>query len=76
LLWSFQIIHPSLRPCETFCNMLVFLQWGVVSPQSNPQAQEPPLSRLSVTAHSIYSQLPSISGGLLLHPQPKDVSCC
>jgi hypothetical protein len=28
-----------------------------------------------MTAYSIYSQLPSISGGLLLHPQPEDVPC-
>jgi hypothetical protein len=33
------------------------------------------LCQLSVTAYSIYSQLPSISGGLLLHPQPEDIHC-
>jgi hypothetical protein len=34
-----------------------------------------PISKLSATAYSIYSQLPSIPGGRLLHPQPKDASC-
>jgi hypothetical protein len=40
-----------------------------VSPTPNPQAGGPPC-RLSATNYSIYSQLPSISGGRLLHPQP------
>jgi hypothetical protein len=31
--------------------------------------------QLSATVYSIYSQLPSISGGCLLHPQPEDVPC-
>jgi len=31
--------------------------------------------RLSSAAYSIYSQLPSISGGLLFHPQPRDAPC-
>ncbi|XP_069668946.1 dynein axonemal heavy chain 6 isoform X3 [Periplaneta americana] len=31
--------------------------------------------RLSATAYSIYSQLPSISGGRLLDPQPEDSPC-
>jgi hypothetical protein len=31
--------------------------------------------RPSATAYSIYSQLPSITGGRLLYPQPEDVPC-
>jgi hypothetical protein len=31
--------------------------------------------RLSATAYSTYSQLPSISGGRLLYPQPEDAPC-
>jgi hypothetical protein len=27
----------------TFCNMFLFLRWGVVSPSPNPQAGGPPL---------------------------------
>jgi hypothetical protein len=30
---------------------------------------------LSATAYSIYSQLPSITGGRLLYPQPEDAQC-
>jgi hypothetical protein len=31
--------------------------------------------RISAIAYLIYSQLPSISGGRLLHPQPEDAPC-
>jgi len=31
--------------------------------------------RLSATAYSVYSHLPSISGGSLLHPQHEDAPC-
>jgi hypothetical protein len=31
--------------------------------------------QLSATAYSIYSQLPSISGGRFLHPLPEDAPC-
>jgi hypothetical protein len=45
-LWHLKVcVHkslPSLRPCVTFCNMLVFLQWEAVRPQPNPQAGGPP----------------------------------
>jgi hypothetical protein len=40
-------------------------------PTPNPSLRTTPC-RLSATAYSIYSQLPSISGGRLLHPQPED----
>jgi hypothetical protein len=44
-----------------------------------PHAQHPSWRtthcRLSVTAYSIYLQIPSISGGRLLHPQPEDAPC-
>jgi hypothetical protein len=32
--------------------------------------------RLSMSAHALYSQLPSISGGRILHPQPEDAPYC
>ena len=47
-----------------FVTVSFFLRWGVVNPLTNPQAGGPPL-RLSATAYSIFSQLPSISGGRL-----------
>jgi hypothetical protein len=44
-----------------------------------PHAQHPSWRttpcRLSATAYSIYSQLPSIPGGCVLHPQPEDAPC-
>jgi hypothetical protein len=54
----------SPKPFLTFRNKLIFLRWG-----------GPPLVGLSATAYSIYSQLPSICGGHLLHPQPEDAPC-
>jgi hypothetical protein len=47
----------------------LFLQQGAVSPTPNPQVGWP-TCQLSVTAYSVYLQLPSITGGRLLYPQP------
>jgi hypothetical protein len=47
---------------------------GVVSPRPTPKLEDDPC-QLSATAYSIYSQLPSISGGQLVHPQPEDAPC-
>ena len=57
-----------------FVTVSFFLRWGVVNPLTNPQAGGPPL-RLSATAYSYISQLPSISGGRLPYPQPGDAPC-
>jgi hypothetical protein len=47
----------------------------VVSPLSNPQAREPyPVGHLQPVS-SVYTQLPSIFGGHLFHPQPEDAPC-
>jgi len=45
-------------------------------PHAQPSSWRTTPSQLSATACSVYSQLPSISGGLLLHPQPEVVPCC
>jgi hypothetical protein len=47
----------------------VFLRRRVVSPK--PKLNDHPLSAVA-TAYWIYPQLPSISGGRLLHPQTED----
>ena len=50
----------------------MFSEYEVVSLTPNPKAGGPlTLGRLSTTAYLIYSELTSISGGLLPHPQPK-----
>jgi hypothetical protein len=56
----------------TFRNKLIFYGEEFSAPHSTPKLEDHPC-RLSAIAYSIYSQLPSISGGRLLHPQPQDV---
>jgi hypothetical protein len=54
-----------------FRNKLIFYGEQLLAHAQPPSWRTTPF-RLSATAYSIYSQLPSISGGRLLHPQPKD----
>jgi hypothetical protein len=44
-------------------------------PLAYPPSRRTILCRLSATAYSIYSQLPSVSGGRLLHLQPDEALC-
>jgi hypothetical protein len=46
----------------------------LLAPCPNPVLEGYPC-RLTATACSIHSQLPSTSGGRLLHPQPEDAPC-
>jgi hypothetical protein len=63
---SFQRICPIPEPCETFCNKLIFYgEDFLASPYW-----------LSITAYSIYLQLPYISGGHILHLQPENMPGC
>jgi hypothetical protein len=57
-------------------NKLEVLRWGIVSPHSpNPQAGgPPPVGRPRLLVQ--YLQLPFISTGRVLHPQPEDAPCC
>jgi hypothetical protein len=48
-----------------------FFTMGLLTPFQPPSWMTTPC-RLSATAYSIYSQLPSISEGRLLYPQPED----
>jgi len=61
--------------CESFCNKLVFYGEELLAPCPTPSLWTTPYHQ-SVTAYSIYSQLPPTSGGRILHPQPKDAQCC
>jgi hypothetical protein len=65
----FQRIRSSPRPFVTYLNELYGEQSLASSP--TPSWRTTPC-RLSATAYSIYPQLPSISGGRLLHPQTED----
>jgi hypothetical protein len=53
------------RPSAIFRNQSEVLRWGVVSPPAEPPSRRATPCRLSATAYSIYSLLPSISGGRL-----------
>jgi hypothetical protein len=57
-----------------FCNKIMFYGELLLAPTPNPKLRNSPC-RLSATAYSIYSQLPSVSGGRFLHPQPEDAPC-
>jgi hypothetical protein len=65
---------PPFRPCPrrfvTFRKKLIFYG-GELSSRPTPKMEDHPLSAYA-TACSIYSQLLSIPGGRLLHPQPDD----
>jgi hypothetical protein len=67
-------VSDVLQRILTFCNMLVFYGAKLLAPAQLPTWRTLPC-RLSMTAYAIYSQLPSISGGLLLHPQTEDAPC-
>jgi hypothetical protein len=62
------------RSCVVFRNILVFYREEMLSPAQPPSWRDTSY-RLSVTAYSIYLQWSSISGGVLLHPQPEDAPC-
>jgi hypothetical protein len=57
-----------------FCNMIRFYGEGLLASRPNRSYKTTPY-RLSATAQSIYSQLISVSGCSLLHPQPEDAPC-
>jgi hypothetical protein len=58
-------IHPSLRPCVTFCNKIIFCGQELLAP-SHPPCRRTTTCRLSSTAYSIYSHLLSIPEGHLI----------
>jgi hypothetical protein len=76
-----QRIRPSPRPCVTFRNLMcvcvrarVFCGEQLLACRQTRKLEDLP-SRLSATACSIYSQLPSMPEGHLFHPKPENASC-
>lgn len=55
----------QVRDYIPFCNMLSFYSDELLALHPPLKLQDNPLS-------AVYSQLPSVSGGCLLHPQPED----
>jgi hypothetical protein len=68
------IIVFTPRRFEIFRTMLLSYGEGLLAPRPTPRGKTTPC-RLSATAYSIYSQLPSISEGLILYPQPEKALC-
>jgi hypothetical protein len=62
-------------PCTYFTTNIIFLRWRLLDPRPVPGWRATPC-RPSATAYSIYSHLPSTSGGRLLYPQPEDSPWC
>ena len=75
LFTSFQTFSPRPRLCESLQQVKLLRRRIVgISPNHTSWRSTPCL--LSETAYSVYSQLPSMSKGYLLHPHHDDVPCC
>jgi hypothetical protein len=71
---SFQRIRPLLRPYVTFRNKLILYDEELLVPIPSFKLEDTHF-RLSATAYAIYSQLSSMFGGRLLHPQLEEEPC-
>jgi hypothetical protein len=59
-----------------FRNKPIFYGEEELAPRPTPKLEDHPLSAVrDCLLNILYSQLPSISGGRLLHPQPEDAPC-
>jgi hypothetical protein len=58
----YQRTSPGPRLCIVVCNLVIFYGEKLLAPFPNPSWRTTPC-RLSATAYSMYSQLPSISAG-------------
>jgi hypothetical protein len=65
-LWK--IMNPSLRPCATSCNMIIFFIVRNCQPPAQPPRWRNTSCQLSVSVYSMNLQLPSIPGTHLLCP--------
>jgi hypothetical protein len=71
---SIKKVRPLPRPLWHLVTSLFFTVRSCY-PRAQPPSWRTIPSRLFATAYSISSQLPSIAGGRLLHPQPEDALC-
>jgi hypothetical protein len=55
-------IGSGPRLCRLYRNIIIFYGEELLAPRLTPKVEDPPC-RLSATAYSMYSQLPSITGG-------------
>jgi hypothetical protein len=69
-----QGIRPGPRPLLNVRNKHIFYGEVLLAHAQPPKLEDHPLSAVA-TAYSIYSQLPSKTGGRLLHPKPEDAPC-
>jgi hypothetical protein len=69
-----QTIHPGPRLCVVFHNKHLVLWGGLLAPRPST-SWKTAHCRLSATAYSACSQLPSIAGDHF-YPQPEDAPCC
>ena len=70
----FQRNCPCPRLCR-FCNMLISYGKDLSAPCQKSRWRTT-TCLLSATVYSIYSQLPCVAGGRILHPQAEDAPCC
>jgi hypothetical protein len=82
LLWNLKVYYcvhkglPILKPCVTFCNKLVLYSEELLALCPASKLENHPLSAVWNYLFNISTATLSISGGCLLHSQPKDVPCC
>jgi hypothetical protein len=58
-----------------FRNRLIFYGEEFIAPRLTPKLEDHTLLAVGDCLFNIFSQLPSISGGRSLHPQPEDAPC-
>jgi hypothetical protein len=67
--------HPPRLFLKKKSSEVLFLRRGVVGPPAQPPSCSTSPCRFSATDYLIHSQLASISGGCLLHPQSEVAPC-
>jgi hypothetical protein len=69
---SYQKINASPRPCQMFCNIVIFLLWA---PLPSLKLEDRPLSFVRDWLFNIFAPTFHIRRPFL-HPQPENAPCC